>query len=234
MKLKEEIKNKLQDICDRGFIETLRTGDTGIGFTLETLLGVEENNSSGADIDGLIELKAKRKEGSSRTTCFCLTPNWLSDIRSIIKKYGWDDPKKPERINFYTSLRYGAATPQGLSVDIDGNSLFILGREGEKLAELPLQKVEGRFREKFPELIIVSADSQKEKGAKEKFWFNEAYHCRDLNISRITEVLKAGKLILEARMWMHKETGKLRDRGFAFRMSSKDTKELFGNVERLV
>ena len=106
MKLKEEIKNKLQDICDRGFIETLRTGDTGIGFTLETLLGVEENNSSGADIDGLIELKAKRKEGSSRTTCFCLTPNWLSDIRSIIKKYGWDDPKQPERINFYTSLTY--------------------------------------------------------------------------------------------------------------------------------
>ena len=39
-----ELKEKLSEIKQMEYIETLRKGDTGIGLTLETLLEVKENN----------------------------------------------------------------------------------------------------------------------------------------------------------------------------------------------
>ena len=42
-----------------GFVKTLRKGPTGIGYTLETLLEIDENNISSPDF-GEIELKAQR------------------------------------------------------------------------------------------------------------------------------------------------------------------------------
>ena len=36
-----ELKDKLSEIHRRGYIVSLRRGNTGIGYTLETLLGVD-------------------------------------------------------------------------------------------------------------------------------------------------------------------------------------------------
>ena len=230
----EELKNKLAEIKKMGFVDTLRCGNTGVGYTLETLLGVEENNSVGADIDGEIELKAKRKAGSSRTTSFCQNPIWLKKSRQIIKKYGWDDPENPERINFYPSLRYGAETPQGLSLELRDGSLFVLGKDKERLAEFPMEVLRFRFRQKFSKLVLVLAEREKKRGSREKFLFDEAYYCSGLSVNKVGQLLREGKIVVEPRMYLTRETDKLRDRGVAIRMSDKWTKELFDNVERLV
>lgn len=39
-----ELKRKLKAIKALGFVKTHRKGDTGIGKTLEDLLGIKENN----------------------------------------------------------------------------------------------------------------------------------------------------------------------------------------------
>lgn len=39
-----ELKKKLKNIKALGFVKTHRKGDTGIGKTLEDLLGIKENN----------------------------------------------------------------------------------------------------------------------------------------------------------------------------------------------
>jgi hypothetical protein len=55
--------DKFDGIRNRGWIPTLRLGDTGIGYTFETLLGIRENNDQIADFKG-IEIKCKgKKEG---------------------------------------------------------------------------------------------------------------------------------------------------------------------------
>ena len=51
-----QLKEKLSDINRMGYIVSLRKGNTGIGYTLETLLGVVENNLRSPDL-GNIELK---------------------------------------------------------------------------------------------------------------------------------------------------------------------------------
>jgi len=40
-----DIKTELQKISERGYIPTLRPGDTGIGKSLESLLSIPENNN---------------------------------------------------------------------------------------------------------------------------------------------------------------------------------------------
>ena len=40
----EILINKVKDIYKEGWIKTLRRGDTGVGFTLETKLGIEANS----------------------------------------------------------------------------------------------------------------------------------------------------------------------------------------------
>ena len=40
----DEVVKKLREIKEMGYIKTHRAGDTGIGKTLEDLLGIKENN----------------------------------------------------------------------------------------------------------------------------------------------------------------------------------------------
>ena len=48
-----------------GYVVSLRNGNTGIGYTLETLLGLEENNLKTPDF-GDIELKSQRNGVNNR------------------------------------------------------------------------------------------------------------------------------------------------------------------------
>ena len=56
-----------------GWIKTHRSGPTGIGKTLEDLLGIVENNIDGPDF-GDYELKSCRLNSNSMLTIFTKTP----------------------------------------------------------------------------------------------------------------------------------------------------------------
>jgi hypothetical protein len=62
-----ELKDKLSVINQMGYVVSLRNGNTGIGYTLETLLGLEENNLKTPDF-GDVELKSQRN-GVSNQLC---------------------------------------------------------------------------------------------------------------------------------------------------------------------
>lgn len=70
----EELKEKLNKIKAAGFIKTHRANDTGIGKTLEDLLGIKENNLQTPDVVD-IELKAKRIDSDSMLTIGTKSPN---------------------------------------------------------------------------------------------------------------------------------------------------------------
>jgi hypothetical protein len=55
---------KFAAIRAQGYVQSMRTGNTGVGYTLETLLGLQENNISLSDLQ-VAELKAKRENASS-------------------------------------------------------------------------------------------------------------------------------------------------------------------------
>jgi len=68
-----ELIEKLKEIKEMGYIKTHRAGTTGIGKTLEDLLGIKENNIPGPNA-AMIELKSARKNVSSMLTLFTKSP----------------------------------------------------------------------------------------------------------------------------------------------------------------
>lgn len=65
-----ELRQRLCDLNDQGFVKSKRTGPTGIGYTLENWLDVTENNLPIPDIDGQIEIKATRSSTNKLITLF--------------------------------------------------------------------------------------------------------------------------------------------------------------------
>lgn len=55
-----ELKEKLILLNQSGYIVSKRKGNTGIGYTLETLLGLKENNLITPDFED-IELNSNRR-----------------------------------------------------------------------------------------------------------------------------------------------------------------------------
>jgi len=61
----EVLTEKLRQICARSFIRTMRGNDTGVGYTLETLLGIAANSNRRPDFHG-IEIKSARSRTKLR------------------------------------------------------------------------------------------------------------------------------------------------------------------------
>jgi hypothetical protein len=68
-----ELLKNLKTIKEMGYIKTHRAGTTGVGKTLEDLLGITENNIPGPNA-AMIELKSARKNTSSMLTLFTKSP----------------------------------------------------------------------------------------------------------------------------------------------------------------
>jgi hypothetical protein len=83
-----EFSAKFEEIKALGFVPTLRNGPTGIGYTLETLLGIYENNEATPDIEGT-ELKAHRHNSNNLITLFTFNNKaWKMPPLEAVKTYG--------------------------------------------------------------------------------------------------------------------------------------------------
>ena len=94
----DQILIKLHEIKNLGFVKSHRSGDTGIGKTLEDLLGIEENNIPSSN-GHLIELKSGRKNATTMLTLFTKSPLPRKANTRLLQKYGYppiDDPTKLE------------------------------------------------------------------------------------------------------------------------------------------
>lgn len=89
----KEFRNRLTAIEKLGYVKSKRRSNTGIGYTLETLLGIKENNIKLPDL-GKIELKAKRKNVPTLVTMFTFNSGvWKIHQKDVIKKYGYKDKR---------------------------------------------------------------------------------------------------------------------------------------------
>lgn len=227
------IKKRLPEISNMGFIQSLRKGNTGVGYTFETLFGIEENNDSGADLNGKIEFKAQRKARSCRTSSFTQAPIWHYQLRDIIKKYGKTHAEDSDRVNWYPSLN-SDENPAGLILSVSGGDLLIKdNHQNLVLGEIPIEILKYRFKQKLNKLLLVYAESKKIDKV-EYFHYNEAYLCQEPGLDNIQQLILEDKLVVEPRCHLFKSTNKVRDRGVAFRMNGTHLKSLYSDVERIV
>ena len=231
----KEVQNKLQEIKNKGFVESLRRGSTGIGYTFETLFGVKENNIPIPDIGGRVEIKTIRKDLQSLITLFTFNRGvWHIRQKELIQKYGYIDSKG--RFALKNTVFYDKPIPQGLKLEIDElrNTIHLIEdvATGKSVATWDVYVIVGTFMTKLSRLLIVLADRKVIKG-KEYFLYGEAYLLTDPSPRSFINAFKKSLIGIDLRMHF-KESGAVRNRGTAFRIKEKDLIELYEHRRRLI
>ncbi len=172
-----DFKKEILKIKEK-WIPAARKDNTGIGFTLETELGIRENNYAKHDfIDNnqfkgtRFELKAQRvnvynptipkprKVNDSYISLVTQAPHDGMKNSELIRKYGYNDSKGRERKNLYATLRttkfVNGKNVKNMKISREGKHLFIIHKD-QKLSKYDLTK----FVDKLANLVVVRADSE--------------------------------------------------------------------------
>lgn len=218
-------KEKLNNLMNIGWVKTHRTGNTGIGKTLEDLLSIPENNKKIPDLRNA-ELKSHRKGASSLITLFTLDRDvWKIKNADLIREYGyWDEERS--RYAFYHTIT-SSESSHGLFSEINNRSLFLMHSSGVALGEWELSAITRAFSEKMPNLVFVLADCRTIDNYEE-FWYNEAYYLEGVDEEQFIQYLRDGTIVLDIRMHL-KESGQARNHGTGFRISVKYLPDLFAS-----
>ena len=226
MTLSEFIKafNKLKA---KNWVKSERKGATGIGHTLEKLIGLPENNIASPDL-GEIELKAHRVNSSSMITLFTFNRNvWKMKPLEAIKKYGTTD--EDGRLGLYFTM---TRTPNsaGLFLHMESETISVRHISGEIVAEWQLQTLAERFVEKIPALILVSAFSEM-RGDDEWLKFDRAQLLTGTSAEIIHSQILAGNILVDLRL--HDKITSARNHGTGFRAHEDKLPSLFQTVKDL-
>lgn len=228
-----ELLGKLREVCRAGYIRSLRDGPTGVGFTLEELLGISANSSRKPDFKG-IELKSGRVTESgrsdTRSTLFSKTPAWsVSNLRNggeILEKYGYVNPEK-DRLQLYCSLN-DLPNTQGLSLRLSGTGDLVemQGPDGGSQIVWPLTGLENALGEKHKETFWVSARQRQSPEGLEEFLYDRVLHTRRPLLSNFGPLITGGKVEVDLTL-SRKPSGGTRDHGYLFKIWPRDLELLF-------
>lgn len=191
--------------------------DTGIGRAIESLLGVEMNNSKLPDYKG-IELKSFReKRPGIRPTLFCQVPDWknsaLKSAKEIVERYGYLKPNDSGQMvkTYQNTLYCNKINSQSL-----GLTLYpldkILSIEEKKVkmdfddrlkylktadvAQWQLPLLHRRLLEKHHETFWIEVESRKDGGV-ELFRPTFVEHTKNPVVSQFDTLFDAGYISVD-------------------------------------
>jgi hypothetical protein len=230
-----ELIEKLEEINEMGYIKTHRSGDTGIGKTLEDLLGIEENNIPGPNC-AMIELKSARKNARSMLTLFTKSPLPRKANSELLQKYGYLSSRGNNRKELHTTmnavshntLRGGV----GFKIDIRNETINIITAQNESAGYWDKEGLRVSFERKLPTLLYVKAET-KGSGPNEEFWFNEVWLLSGFNYNNFLILLREKVILVDIRIGQYTD-GRTHDHGTAFRVLPVKLDLCFENRERII
>lgn len=210
-----------------GFVPSQRKGPTGIGYTLETLLGITENNDAHPDIDGA-ELKAHRTKYGSMITLFTFNNKaWKMPPLDAIKKYGSLDRKGRKGLYYTMSLTPNSA---GLFLDVGKIEISVRHISGEVIATWKLKTLADRFMQKAPSLLLVSTFTEERDGI-EYFHYYRAQLMSGTSPELLANQFRAENIFVDLRL--HDDGTHARNHGTGFRTYEDKLPSLFQNIRDL-
>lgn len=230
----DQLIKKLSKIKSEGFIKTHRAHDTGIGKTLEDLIGIQENNLRLPDV-GEIELKSKRINSQSMLTIATKAPQPRGINRILFERYKYKDI---EGCYCLHSTVYGSRyNPQGFRIVFRNDKLELQNRENIE-AYWPITIFDDVLKSKSDKIVLVFAETEGEKGREdEKFHFTEAHLLSNLNINKFKNAIEEDKLKIDIRIGFFKSgkrEGKYHDHGTGFRINKGDILYLYDNFKQII
>jgi len=218
-----------------------RKSNTGIGKTLEELLGIHENNFSKGDIEvpmvGLVELKSSRIGSQSMITLFTKSPEPRSvGNKQLLERFGYyRNGSMFKELHFTLFYGHNLIDGKDLVLEITGNEEnrridLIDPSENLVVAYYSERALEqAAFNKLSSGLVLVEAES-KFVNTVEYFKYCKATYMCGLDINATFQLIRDKKLKLDLRLGTYKSgrsKGKPHDHGNGFRMFDKDLERLF-------
>lgn len=219
---------KLKKIKALGYIPSKRKGPTGIGYTLEALLEIDENNIALPDL-GFAELKTRRANSQSMITLFTFNRRaWKINPLTAINKYGSYDQDGRKGMYYTMSLKPNAA---GLFLEVKEEQLSVRHVEGEIIVTWPMQSLVDSFAKKFPALILVTAQVE-DRDNIEHFYYDRATLMKNTNPHILANQFREENILVDLRLH-DKGTKGARNHGTGFRAKEDKLPFLFADTSDL-
>ncbi|MEO0128500.1 MAG: MvaI/BcnI family restriction endonuclease [candidate division WOR-3 bacterium] len=230
-----EITRKLREIKEIGYIKTHRAGNTGIGKTLEDLLGIKENNIPGPNAK-VIELKSARKNATSMLTLFTKSPLPKGANRVLLERFGYYSEKNAKTKRLETTVNAinfnNLKGKKGFKITIENERINIITPKNEIVGYWDRDTLKNTFEKKMPYLLYVKADT-KGTGKEEQFWFNEAWLLSGFSFENFVKLLKEGIILIDIRIGQYPD-GRTHDHGTGFRVMPDKLDLCFSNRKRIM
>ncbi|MHB0927044.1 MAG: MvaI/BcnI family restriction endonuclease [Gallionellaceae bacterium] len=219
---------RFDHISELGYLDSLRSGDTGIGYTFETQLGIKENNDRRADFRG-IEVKCKQiKETGGhggKINLFQQAPRWEEKLSGLerLRLIG-----QPNEHGHYACHSQVTTTVNNIGLSLDPTATpeqIDLLKGISRFGYWPFGVLEGRLREKHSRAVFVKADVRNTAG-RQRFHYKELIYCERPSIQRFNDLVQSKRIVFE--FLMSEKEGKVRNHGYPWRLTSEDVlSELF-------
>ena len=228
-----ELLSKFRALAANGPLAALGSGDTSVGLTIETALGIKRNSARKPDYKG-IEIKAKRwglGRVRNRYTLFACVPDWvLSPCKSsaeILARYGYQSGSAHK---LYCTVSAAKRNSQGLQFHVDSDIGRLVeyawrvssGRQGVAVWELA--RLHRYFGDKHGETFWVHVTPVVARNAR-AFKLTEIIHTRGPSYPQFDHFLEKGVVTMDHLI---KRTGtKVVEKGPLFKVAPDRLGELF-------
>lgn len=219
-----------------------------VGDTLEHILGVSTNNRPGADLFGLIEIKAKQSAGTM-DTLFSLRPrfdgtpvasfesNDRSRVSAFARYYGYYSDRHPGYKNLYITIgsKDAPQNHQGFYLDVvERDARVNLMHTSRSRAEIAaywyFEDLRQSLYEKHPSTLWVKA-AKRYVGDLAQFRYLEAEFTRTPRFATFITLIKSGEVTYDWRGYTTPSgpySGK--NHGNAWRIKSYARENLFDST----
>ncbi|MBQ4541254.1 MAG: glycosyl hydrolase [Clostridia bacterium] len=237
----EEFKERFNEIKNLGWIRTHRAGTTGIGKTLEDLLGIDENNIQGPDF-GQYELKSMRKNANSMLTLITKSPDEPAGANTQLRlNYGYsssaydNDEKVLHSTLSATRFTPIANTGHSLKVSCTEERINIINENYEVVASWLIDNLKAVMDRKLSDQFVFVRASSRGTGVNEEFLYEEAYLLDGFNSQSIIDLINEGQIFVDLRIGQYHSgpnRGKTHDHGTGFRIFERSHYLIF-NIRRI-
>lgn len=225
----DQLLRLFDNVREMGWVDTLRAGDTGIGYTFETLVGIEENNHQEADFRG-IEIKCMLRNGSAASSgklnLFQSGPRWLIPGPNLQRLQLIGAFNEKGVLSCYSQV---TRTPNNkglwLAHSLEQPLLKIL-KNDLAIGEWDYASLSNRLREKHSRAVFIVAESRKNAG-NVQYRYKDLLYCERPHIDRFVSLIDARRIVFEFTMHTDK-SGKVRNHGYPWRLvDERDLEQLF-------
>lgn len=234
-----ELLEKLILISRKGFIPTVTNGDTGVGMTLESELGILANSSQSPDYKG-IELKCSRvnknRRQSNKNQLFSKVPNWkispAKSAKNLISSRGYIDENgrqalyhtvdgiKPNSLGLFLDIDYANSYLRQMFKDLSTNDFH-----PEHDTTWLISDLKSALMKKHSETFWVKANHNENRLAEE-FHYVEVEYTATPFIDKFETLVETGLITMDYTMHI-KPSGEVRDHGYLFKLRPNSKAALF-------